>query len=64
MKGVLKLPPAMRIFRVAAPELGGGAGSEKGSFFAAMVAAPNAEETTKFLRSMDGSRGGGAPILS
>src|SRR5689334_16410559 len=53
MNGVLKLPPAMRILRVAAPGVGASVlRPEKGSFLAAMVAAPNADETTKFLRSM------------
>src|SRR5689334_20650676 len=60
MNGVLKLPPAMRILRVAAPDAGASVLlPEKGSFLAAMVAAPNAEDTTKCLRSMGrGSLGG------
>src|SRR5690349_3512924 len=52
MNGVLKLPPAMRILRVAAPPMGMERLSAFGSFLAASEAAPNADETTKCLRSM------------
>src|SRR4051812_22752951 len=58
MNDVLKLPPAMRILRVAAPPVGKEMFAADGSFLAARLAAPNADETTKFLRSMwQGLRG-------